>query len=59
MGLLSLTFNLLRDCRLHIPELHQSANFINSFVTIMAFIVTGLNLLISAFDPSIVKYVDA
>ncbi|XP_055550259.1 ninjurin-1 isoform X2 [Wyeomyia smithii] len=57
MGVLNLSLSLLRDCRLHLPQYHQSANVINYFVTGAAFLVTMLNLMISAFDPRVLKYV--
>nr|XP_029736151.1 ninjurin-1-like isoform X2 [Aedes albopictus] len=57
MGVLNLSLSLLRDCRLHLPEYHQSANVINYIVTGAAFMVTMLNLMISAFDPMVLKYV--
>ncbi|XP_005188341.1 ninjurin-1 isoform X2 [Musca domestica] len=49
-GVLSLSLSLMRDCRMHMPEFHQSANFINHIRTGFAFIVTMINLFISAFD---------
>lgn len=55
-GFLSLSFSLLRDCRLHLVEYHNSANIINYIRTGIAFVITVLNLLISAFDSSIFKY---
>ncbi|XP_021707761.1 ninjurin-1 isoform X3 [Aedes aegypti] len=57
MGVLNLSLSLLRDCRLHLPEYHLSANVINYIVTGGAFMVTMLNLMISAFDPMVLKYV--
>uniref|UniRef100_A0A1B0CCH4 Uncharacterized protein n=1 Tax=Lutzomyia longipalpis TaxID=7200 RepID=A0A1B0CCH4_LUTLO len=42
MGALSLSFNLLRDCKLHMPDYHKSANYINHLATCIAFIVTVL-----------------
>ncbi|XP_059620617.1 ninjurin-1 isoform X1 [Phlebotomus argentipes] len=52
MGVLSLSFNLLRDCKLHIPDYQKSTNYINHLATCIAFIVTVVNLLISAFSPT-------
>ncbi|XP_046865238.1 ninjurin-2 isoform X2 [Drosophila willistoni] len=49
-GILSLSLSLLRDCRLHQPEFHQSANVINHVRTAFAFFTTMINLFISAFD---------
>ncbi|XP_032578856.1 ninjurin-1 isoform X2 [Drosophila sechellia] len=49
-GVLSLSLSLLRDCRLHQPEFHQSANIINHVRTGFAFFTTMINLFISAFD---------
>lgn len=57
MGILNLTLSMLYDCRLHLPKYHQSANVINYIVTAAAFLVTMLNLMISAFDPMVLKYV--
>lgn len=57
-GFLSLTFSLMRDCRLHLVEYHNSADIINYVRTGIAFIITVLNLLISAFGSSIFKYND-
>ncbi|XP_037032749.1 ninjurin-1 isoform X3 [Bradysia coprophila] len=55
-GFLSLSFSLMRDCRLHLVEYHNSADIINYIRTGLAFIITFLNLLVSAFDSSIFKY---
>ncbi|XP_065354674.1 ninjurin-1-like isoform X1 [Calliphora vicina] len=49
-GVLSLSLSLMRDCRMHKPEFHQSANMINHIRTGFAFFVTMINLFISAFD---------
>ncbi|XP_055642869.1 ninjurin-1 isoform X2 [Toxorhynchites rutilus septentrionalis] len=57
MGVLNLTLSLLHDCRLHLPQYHRSANAINYIVTGVAFLVAMINLLISAFDPKVLKYV--
>lgn len=51
MGILTLSLNLMRDCRLDLPEYHKSANYINYTTTGISFLITGINLLISAFDP--------
>ncbi|CAD7093043.1 unnamed protein product [Hermetia illucens] len=49
-GLLSLSLSLLRDCRLHLPEYHRSANLMNHLRTALAFLTIMVNLFISAFD---------
>ncbi|XP_065354253.1 ninjurin-1-like [Calliphora vicina] len=49
-GVFILSASLMRDCRLHKPEFHQSADIINHFRTGFAFLVTMINLFISAFD---------
>lgn len=56
LGIICLTLNLLRDCRLHLPSYHFSAKTINYISLSCSFAVTALNLMISAFDPSIAKY---
>ncbi|XP_065166761.1 ninjurin-2-like isoform X4 [Atheta coriaria] len=56
VGLLSLSLNLLRDCRLHLEDFHASAVCLNYFTMFCAFAITVLNLLISCFDPTIAKY---
>ncbi|XP_035893076.1 ninjurin-1 isoform X3 [Anopheles stephensi] len=56
MGVLNLSLSLMRDCRLHLPEYHRSANVINYIVTGAAVLVAMVNLMISAFDPKILKY---
>uniref|UniRef100_B3P473 GG19192 n=1 Tax=Drosophila erecta TaxID=7220 RepID=B3P473_DROER len=40
-GVLSLSLSLLRDCRLHQPEFHQSANIINHLLVGILFVVIG------------------
>lgn len=52
-GVLSLSLSLLRDCRLHRPELHKSANFINSLRVTIACAITVVNVFITAFDSRI------
>lgn len=47
---------MLRDCRLHLESYHSTANLFNITTTILAFVITVLNLLISCFDPTIAKY---
>uniref|UniRef100_A0A182JUI8 Ninjurin a n=1 Tax=Anopheles christyi TaxID=43041 RepID=A0A182JUI8_9DIPT len=39
MGVLNLSLSLMRDCRLHLPEYHRSANVINYIVTGSAVLV--------------------
>lgn len=53
-GVLSLSLSLLRDCRMHRPELHKSANFINSLRITIACGITVLNVFITAFDSRII-----
>lgn len=50
--------SLLRDCRLHLLEYHDSANLINYIRTILSFVITVANLLISAFDTSLIHYTE-
>lgn len=53
MGVLFLSLNLMRDCRLHQQEYRVSALAINYVTLGLSMVVTALNLLISAFDPSL------
>ncbi|KAL1130962.1 hypothetical protein AAG570_012203 [Ranatra chinensis] len=53
MGVLFLSLNLMRDCRLHLTEYRTSALVINHIALAGSFIVTALNILISGFDPSL------
>ncbi|XP_049777901.1 ninjurin-1-like isoform X2 [Schistocerca cancellata] len=53
MGVLFLSLNLLRDCRLHQQSYRASALVINYIALALSVVVTALNLLISAFDPSL------
>lgn len=53
MGVIFLSLNLLRDCKLHLIEYKQSALFINYVAVAASFAVTVLNVLISAFDPGL------
>lgn len=53
-GILSLSLNLLSDCRLHLPDFLDSANFINHLHVTISFIVVVVNVIISAFDPNFV-----
>ncbi|KFB36199.1 AGAP002124-PA-like protein [Anopheles sinensis] len=42
MGVLNLSLSLLRDCRLHLPEYHRSANVINYIMLVgILFVVIG------------------
>ncbi|XP_037962319.2 ninjurin-1 isoform X3 [Plutella xylostella] len=58
MGLVLLSLNLLRDCRLHDSRHHASAVFINYGTTGAAAAVTMLNVLISAFDSNLAAYLE-
>lgn len=58
MGFILLTLNLLRDCRFHMPRHRDSAMNVNRGTTIVAFVVTVLNVLVSAFDSNLAKYQD-
>ncbi|CAH1396012.1 unnamed protein product [Nezara viridula] len=57
MGVLFLSLNLMRDCRLHLIEYKTSALIINNLAVAGAFAVTCLNLLISAFDSNLARFV--
>ncbi|XP_063229532.1 ninjurin-1-like isoform X2 [Bacillus rossius redtenbacheri] len=59
MGVLFLSLNLLRDCRLHLGEYRGSALAINYSAMGISVTVTALNLLISAFDPGLGRLVDS
>lgn len=52
MGLLSLSLNLLRDCRLEREDLRTSALLINYFSLGCSVAIGAINILISAFDPA-------
>lgn len=43
----------MRDCRFHLIEYKTSALFINYTTTALAVAITVINLLISAFDPTL------
>ncbi|XP_045777578.1 ninjurin-2 isoform X3 [Maniola jurtina] len=58
MGLVLLTLNLLRDCKFHEPQHRTSALNINYGTTATAFLVTVLNILVSAFDSSLARYLE-
>ncbi len=49
---LSLTLNLLRDCRLERAEFRMSALVINYFSLGCVSLISVLNIIISAFDPT-------
>jgi len=59
MGILCLSLNLLRDCRLHLHEYHVSAVIINYVNMGFSVVVSTLNLLISAFDPGLGRILDS
>ncbi|XP_030029047.1 ninjurin-2 isoform X4 [Manduca sexta] len=56
MGFVLLTLNLLHDCRFQLPRHRTTAFNINYATTATAFVVTVLNVLVSAFDSSLAKY---
>ncbi|KAI8419883.1 hypothetical protein MSG28_008509 [Choristoneura fumiferana] len=58
MGLVLLSLNLLRDCRFHEPRHRASALNVNYATTACAFVVTVLNVLVSAFDSSLARYLE-
>ncbi|CAH1640415.1 unnamed protein product [Spodoptera littoralis] len=58
MGFVLLSLNLWRDCWFHRPRHRTSALNINYGTTATAFIVTVLNVLVSAFDSSLARYQD-
>ncbi|XP_047997239.1 ninjurin-2 isoform X4 [Leguminivora glycinivorella] len=58
MGLVLLSLNLLRDCRFHEPRHRVSAHRVNYATTASAFVVTVLNVLVSAFDSSLARYLE-
>ena len=50
VGILSLSLNLLRDCRLDREEYARSANALNYTSLALVFLATTANVLIAAFD---------
>lgn len=56
MGFVLLSLNLLHDCRFHDPRHRLTALNINYATTGSAFVVTVLNVLVSAFDSSLARY---
>nr|CAD7202959.1 unnamed protein product [Timema douglasi] len=59
MGVLFLSLNLMRDCRLHLTEFRVSALAINYTTMGFSVTVTAVNLLISAFDPGLGRLIDS
>ncbi|CAG7816323.1 unnamed protein product [Allacma fusca] len=53
-GIIALTLNAVQDCRLHILSNATFLIVINQIQLYCSFIVTGINILISAFDPTFV-----
>jgi hypothetical protein len=58
MGFVLLSLNLLHDCRFHLPRHKVTAQNINYGTTATAFVVTVLNVLVSAFDSSLARYLE-
>ena len=52
VGVLSLTLNLLRDCRMEQEEYRISALAINYFSLGCVSAISVINILIAAFDPT-------
>ena len=50
IGILSLSLNLLRDCRLDQEEYARSANALNYTSLALVFLATTANVVIAAFD---------
>ena len=57
IGVLSLSLNLLRDCRMDREDYARSANGINYTTLAFVFVITTTNVLIAAFDVRPVKTV--
>jgi len=51
VGVLSLSLNFLRDCRLEREEYRTSALAINYTSLALVFVISTLNVIISALDP--------
>ncbi|KAK3857303.1 hypothetical protein Pcinc_036423, partial [Petrolisthes cinctipes] len=49
IGLLSLSLSMLRDCRLHLSDYHNSANIISHVNLIATFIIAAVNIIINGF----------
>jgi len=50
VGVLSLSLNLMRDCRLHLESHRTSALVINNVSLGLVFLITVLNILVSPFE---------
>lgn len=63
-GVLNLSMNLLNDCNVNAnantnkTKADKSSHVISFIVTGSSFLVVVINLLISAFDPTILRYID-
>lgn len=57
-GVLNLSMNILSDCHLSTEKADKSNNMINYIQTGSVLLVTIINLLISAFDPTILRYIE-
>lgn len=53
LGVLFLSLNVMRDCRLHREEYKRSANIINYLGMGGCVLVTAINLLASGLDPGL------
>ena len=51
MGVLSLSLNMMRDCRIDQHDYRISALAINYFSLATVFVVSVINIVIAAFDP--------
>ncbi|XP_021960378.1 ninjurin-2 isoform X2 [Folsomia candida] len=51
-GGLALSVNMLRDCRLHLPDNVSSAMLLNYLQLALSTTIAGVNIIISAFDPA-------
>lgn len=67
-GVLNLSMNLLNDCNVNATsgtttttnntKADKSSHVISFIVTGSSFFVVAINLLISAFDPTILRYIE-
>lgn len=57
-GVLNISMGLLNDCQLNSEKEKSSTNVISFIVTGSTFLVTIVNLLISAFDPTIFRHIE-
>lgn len=63
-GVLNLSMNLLNDCNVNAnsnsnkSKVDKPSHVISFIVTGSSFLVVVINLLISAFDPTILQYID-